>query len=91
MQLRGRVDRGEAAADDDGRQLHLQVRQRVPLKAPVSCSAIRKSLALRMPRMRLFFMPMIVGLPAPAAMAMWSKPSSHASSIVSVPPKRTPP
>ncbi len=61
------------------------------LNAPVSCSAIRKSVALRMPRMRLFFIPMMVGLPAPAAMAMWSKPSSHASSMVSVPPKRMPP
>ena len=41
--------------------------------------------------MRLFFIPMMVGLPAPAAMAMWSKPSCHASSMVSVPPKRMPP
>ncbi len=42
------------------------------LKAPVNCSAIRKSLALRMPRSRLFLMSMMVGRPAPAAMATWS-------------------
>ncbi len=40
------------------------------LNAPVSCSAIRKSLALRTPRTRLFFMSMTVGRPAPAAIAM---------------------
>ena len=40
------------------------------LKAPVSCSAIRKSLALRTPRTRLFFMSITVGLPAPEAIAM---------------------
>ena len=39
------------------------------LNAPVSCSAIRKSLAFLMPRIRLFFMSMIVGRPAPAAIA----------------------
>ena len=36
-------------------------------------------------------MSMIVGRPAPAAIATWSKPYAHASSIGSVPPKRTPP
>ena len=61
------------------------------LKAPVSCSAIRKSLACRMPRSRLFFMSTIVGLPAPAAIATWSNPNVQASSIASVPPKRMPP
>ncbi len=40
------------------------------LNAPVSWSAIRKSDALRTPRMMLFFIPMIVGRPAPAAIAM---------------------
>ncbi len=52
---------------------------------------MRKSLALRMPRARLFFMSMMVGRPAPAEMATWSKPIAHASSSVMVPPKRTPP
>ena len=52
---------------------------------------MRKSLALRMPRDRLFFMSMIVGRPAPAEIATWSNPSAHASSSVIVPPKRTPP
>ncbi len=33
----------------------------------------------------------LVGRPAPAQSAMWSKPSAKASSMVSVPPKRTPP
>ena len=61
------------------------------LKPPVSCSAIRKSDALRTPRMRLFLTSMIVGLPAPAASATWSKPSSKAPSTSRVPPKRTPP
>ena len=37
---------------------------------------MRKSLALRMPAERLFFMSMTVGLPAPVAIATWSKPSS---------------
>ena len=40
------------------------------LYAPVSCSAMRKSDALRIPRMRLFFIRTIVGVPAPAAIAM---------------------
>ena len=44
-----------------------------------------------MPRIRLFFIGTIVGRPAPVAIAIWSKPKSHASSIVSVPPNRTPP
>ena len=35
--------------------------------APVNCKAIRKSEALRMPRIRLFFRSIIVGLPAPEA------------------------
>ncbi len=61
------------------------------LNAPVNCRAIRKSLALRMPRMRLLLMSMMVGRPAPAAMATWSKPYSHASLSGSVPPKRMPP
>ena len=39
------------------------------LNAPVSCSAIRKSLAFLIPRIRLFFMSMIVGRPAPVAIA----------------------
>jgi hypothetical protein len=39
------------------------------LNAPVNCSAMRKSLALRTPRTRLCFMSITVGLPAPAAMA----------------------
>ena len=59
--------------------------------APVSCRPIRKSLALRMPRARLFFISTMVGRPAPAAMATWSKPICQASSSVTVPPKRTPP
>jgi hypothetical protein len=59
--------------------------------APVSCSAIKKSDALRMPRIKLFSRSMIVGLPAPVAIAICSKPRSHASSIVTVPPNRTPP
>ena len=61
------------------------------LNAPVSWSAIRKSEALRTPRMMLFFIPMIVGRPAPAAIATWSNPRSKACSAVMVPPKRTPP
>ena len=61
------------------------------LNAPVSCSAIRKSLALRMPRIRLFLMSMIVGRPAPAAMATWWMPWPQTSSSGSAPPKRTPP
>ncbi len=61
------------------------------LNAPVSCSAIRKSLAFLIPRIRLFFMSMIVGRPAPVAIATWSKPYSHASSIGIVPPNRMPP
>jgi hypothetical protein len=52
---------------------------------------MRKSLALRIPRMRLFFIEMIVGRPAPVAIATWWNPSSQASSSVTVPPKRTPP
>ena len=59
--------------------------------APVSCSAIRKSLAVRTPRARPFGMSSVVGRPAPIASATWSKPSRQASSTVSVPPKRTPP
>ena len=39
------------------------------LNAPVSCRAIRKSLAFLIPRIRLFFMSMIVGRPAPVAIA----------------------
>jgi hypothetical protein len=61
------------------------------LNAPPSWSAMRKSEALRTPRMRLFLTSMIVGFPAPAAMAMWSNPIANASSASSVPPKRTPP
>ena len=61
------------------------------LNAPVSWSAIRKSDALRIPRMMLFLSGMIVGRPAPAAIATWSKPASMACSALSVPPKRTPP
>ena len=61
------------------------------LDAPVSCSAIRKSDALRTPRIRLFLTSMIVGLPAPAAIATWSNPIANASSASTVPPKRTPP
>ena len=38
--------------------------------APVSCRAIKKSDALRIPRSKLLSMPMIVGLPAPVAIAM---------------------
>ena len=51
----------------------------------------RKSLAFRTPRERLLPIWMYVGFPAPAAIAMWSKPICQASSIVIVPPKRTPP
>ena len=40
--------------------------QRDIFAAPVSCSAIRKSLAFRIPRMRLFFMRTIVGVGTPA-------------------------
>ena len=61
------------------------------LKAPVSCSAIRKSLAFRIPRIRLFFMSIIVGRPAPAAIATCSNPWAHTSSMGKLPPKRTPP
>ena len=38
--------------------------------APVNCSAIRKSLAWRTPRARLFGMSITVGLPAPMHIAM---------------------
>ena len=61
------------------------------LAAPVSCSAIRKSEAWRTPGARPFCIGITVGRPAPAHSAMWSKPSAKALSIVSVPPKRTPP
>src|SRR4029077_13425054 len=61
------------------------------LNAPVSWSAIRKSLAFLMPRIRLFFMSMIVGLPAPAAIATWSNPHAPASSIGILAPNATPP
>src|SRR5215471_6282760 len=61
------------------------------LKAPVSWSAIRKSDALRTPRMMLFFIGMIVGRPAPAAIATWSNPASNAWSAVTAPPNRTRP
>ncbi len=43
--------------------------------APVSCSAIRKSEAMRTPRARPLGIAICVGLPAPAHSAMWSKPS----------------
>ena len=59
--------------------------------APVSCSAIRKSEAVRTPRASPFGMSSTVGRPAPIASATWSKPSANASSAVIVPPKRTPP
>ena len=59
--------------------------------APVSCSAMRKSEAVRTPRASPLGSSSTVGLPAPAASAMWSKPSANARSAVSVPPKRTPP
>ncbi len=61
------------------------------LAAPVSCSAIRKSEAVRTPRASPFGMSSVVGLPAPMQSATWSKPAASASSSVSVPPKRTPP
>src|SRR6185437_8863422 len=61
------------------------------LAAPVSCSAIRKSDAWRTPRARPFFIDTTVGRPAPAQSAIWSKPIAKASSMVIVPPKRTPP
>ena len=61
------------------------------LAAPVSCSAIRKSEAARTPRASPFGMSSTVGPPAPTHSAIWSKPIRHASSGVSVPPKRTPP
>ena len=61
------------------------------LAAPVSCSAIRKSEACRTPGARPLAIPTMVGRPAPAQSAMWSKPSSKALSMVIVPPKRTPP
>ncbi len=61
------------------------------LAAPVSCSAIRKSEAWRTPAASPFFIGTMVGRPAPAQSAMWSKPSAKALSMVSVPPKRTPP
>ena len=48
------------------------------LAAPVSCSAIRKSDAWRTPRARPFFIGTMVGRPAPAQSAMWSKPSAKA-------------
>ena len=51
---------------------------------------MRKSEAWRMPRRMLLRTGTSVGLPAPAAIAMWSKPIAQASSIVTVPPKRTP-
>ena len=65
----------------------------IVLAAPVSCSAIRKSLAWRTPRARPFGMSMMVGRPAPMHSATWSKPIAQASSIDSVapPPNRTPP
>ena len=59
--------------------------------APVSCSAIRKSDAVRTPLARPFGRSSTVGLPAPVASAMWSKPSANAPASSSVPPKRTPP
>ena len=59
--------------------------------APVSCSAIRKSDAARTPRASPFGISSTVGLPAPTHTATWSKPIVHASSSVTVPPKRTPP
>ena len=61
------------------------------LAAPVSCSAIRKSDAVRTPLARPFGRSSTVGLPAPVASAMWSKPSANAPASSSVPPKRTPP
>src|SRR5207253_434946 len=45
----------------------------------------------RPPPMILFSVAMIVGRPAPAAIATWSKPKSTACSAVTVPPNRTPP
>ena len=42
--------------------------------APVSCSAIRKSEAVRTPRASPFGMSSVVGLPAPMQSATWSKP-----------------
>jgi hypothetical protein len=38
-----------SAADDDGRQPQLHVRNRVAPRGPVSCSATRKSDAVRTP------------------------------------------
>ena len=52
------------------------------LAAPVSCSAIRKSDAWRTPGARPFFIGTMVGRPAPAHSAMWSKPSAKALSMV---------
>ena len=80
-QLRRGVDGRQAAADHDRGKLHLQVRHRSSaFPAPVSCSAMRKSLAILTPRIRLFFMDTSVGLPAPAAMHTWSNPYAQASS-----------
>ena len=45
--------------------------------APVSCSAIRKSDAVRTPRARPLGMSSVVGLPAPMQSATWSKPMRH--------------
>ena len=61
------------------------------LAAPVSCSAIRKSEAMRTPGAKPFGKSRMVGLPAPSASATWSKPMSSACCSVMVPPKRTPP
>jgi hypothetical protein len=48
----------------------LQIGEEEVLAAPVSCKAMRKSEALRIPRIRLFLSLMMVGLPAPLAIAI---------------------
>ena len=62
-----RVDRRQAAADDDDRHPHLQIGEESVFAAPVNCSAIRKSDAWRTPRTRPFFIGITVGRPAPGA------------------------
>ena len=52
------------------------------LAAPVSCSAIRKSDAVRTPLARPLGRSSTVGLPAPVASAMWSKPMRERAGVV---------
>ena len=86
------VDRGQAAADHHDRQAHGQIGDAVGLGGAGQLQAPSGNRRPGAPRAtRPFCIGITVGRPAPAHSAIWSKPRAKAPSIVSVPPKRTPP